>query len=88
MPVDAHDHLACGHLQALVQGVWHHALRVVKQLDEGVFGGVLPDDVSRMVSTSAVDKEHLQLIRWIILLQNRRDALLNELFFIEKWANN
>ena len=68
MPVNAHDHLACSHLQTLVQGVWHNALGIVKKLDKCVFLCVFSDDVSRMVRTPAVDKEHLQLVLRIVLL--------------------
>jgi hypothetical protein len=41
-----------------------------------------------MISTPAVDEEHLELILGIILLQNRRYTLLNESFFIEKRADD
>lgn len=88
MAVDAHDHFARGYLQALVQGVWHHALGVVEQFDEGIFFSIAPHDLCRMISTPAVDEEHLELILGIILLQNRRYTLLNESFFIEKRADD
>ena len=88
VPVNTHDHFARSSLQSLVQGVWHHALRVVKQLDEGVLLGIASHDISGMVSTPAVDEEQFKLILWIVLLQNRQNAPFNEFLFIEKRADD
>ena len=54
MPVNTHDYFSCGSLQTFVQGVWHHALRVVEQLDEGVFFGIASYDICGMVVWSVL----------------------------------
>ena len=86
--VKSHNHFSCRLLQPFVQSIGNNALRIVEQLDEWVFFSVFTDYFTGIVSTPAIDEEHLELILRIVLLQNRQNAPFNELLFIEKRAND